>query len=44
MAESNIHSRRVAERADYEFEAKIHADLIISDGKIENTLIYYKLY
>jgi ribosomal-protein-serine acetyltransferase len=44
MAESNIRSKRVAERAGYEFEAKLHSDRMLPDGTIDNSLIYYKLY
>jgi RimJ/RimL family protein N-acetyltransferase len=44
MAESNINSKRIAERTGYKFEAKIHSDKILSDGTIENSLIYCKLY
>ncbi|OGT73592.1 MAG: hypothetical protein A3H44_11895 [Gammaproteobacteria bacterium RIFCSPLOWO2_02_FULL_57_10] len=44
MAESNIASIRVAERAGYAFEAKLHSDGMLSDGTIRNSLIYFKLY
>ncbi len=44
MAESNVKSKLVAERAGYEFEAKLHSDRVLSDGSIENSLVYYKLY
>jgi len=43
MAESNIKSRQVAERAGYQFEAKLHSDRVLADGSIENSLVYYKL-
>ena len=44
MAESNIKSKRVAERAGYSFEAKLHSDRLLASGTIENTLIFYKLF
>jgi len=44
MAESNIRSRRVAERAGYALEARIQSDRLLPDGTIENSLIYCKLY
>ncbi len=44
MAESNSKSKRVAERAGYKFEAKLHSDRTLSDGTIDNSLVYYKLY
>lgn len=44
MAESNLKSKRVAERAGYTFEAKLHSDRTLSDGTIEGSLVYYKLY
>ncbi len=44
MAESNLASKRVAERAGYKFEAKIHFDRMLPDGRIANSLVYSKLY
>lgn len=44
MAESNIRSRRVAERAGYALEARIQSDRLLPDRTIENSLIYCKLY
>lgn len=44
MAESNVKSKLVAERSGYEFEAKLHSDRVLSDGSIENSLVYCKLY
>lgn len=44
MAESNIESRRVAERAGYEFEAKLDSDRMLPDGTPDNSLVYRKLY
>jgi RimJ/RimL family protein N-acetyltransferase len=44
MAESNIRSWRVAERAGYELEARIQSDRMLPDGTIENSLVYCKLY
>lgn len=44
MAESNVRSKLVAERAGYKFEAKLHSDRLLSDGSIENSLVYCKLY
>lgn len=44
MAESNLKSKRVAERAGYTLEAKLHSDRVLSDGTIDNSLVYCKLY
>jgi ribosomal-protein-serine acetyltransferase len=43
-AESNIRSKRVAERAGFKLEARIQSDRTLPDGTIENSLIYCKLY
>ena len=37
-------SRRVAERAGFEFEARIHGDRRLPSGTVVDTLIYYKLF
>lgn len=44
MAESNHKSKRVAEAAGYKYEAKLHSDRVLSDGTIDNSLVYYKTY
>lgn len=44
MAESNIKSKRIAERLGFKFEAKIHSDRVLSNGEVDNSLVYYKLY
>ncbi len=44
MAESNSRSRRVAERAGYTLEAKLHFDRKLPDGTIDNSLVYCKTY
>ena len=44
VAETNINSKRIAERSGYELEAKLHSDRKLPDGTIDNSLIYCKLF
>lgn len=44
MAESNVASRRVAEKTGFQYEATIHLNRRLPTGEVDNTCIYYKVY
>lgn len=44
MGESNVASRRVAEKAGFKYEATIHLNRRLPNGEVDNTIIYYKTY
>ncbi|GEA60964.1 hypothetical protein VCO01S_21570 [Vibrio comitans NBRC 102076] len=42
VAQSNIKSRKVAERCGYELEANLRNERRLPSGKLDNTLVYVK--